>query len=245
MVKLDVDIFLEGKLPLILKMNHLQRWSLTSTPKNQWAVFPRGRQGSYAGQTTTRREFMVTAQGPGFRGPVHTRQHPARWVRAREDRVLLPESQDRHSHHLIFTRGLRAAWGGLATWWGRGLALPSFASRDHPRASGLKHAPWGAISSRFPVPPWTLKDGWLWKQLRREATGFTHGSHSSAPDAAEMRSPIQLPFPGALFACDSAHISALPPRCVKCAGHVTPELHICPQTHHSSHGLSGLLWLLP
>lgn len=147
MVKLDVDIFLEGKLPLILKMNHLQRWSLTSTPKNQWVVFPHCTQGSYTGQTTTRREFMITAQGPGFRGPVHTGQHPARWVRAREDRVLLPESQDRHSHPLIFTWGLRAAWGGLATWWGRGLVLPSFASRDHPGAMGLSMPPGG------PFPP--------------------------------------------------------------------------------------------
>ena len=153
MVKLDVDIFLEGKLPPILKVNHLQRWSLTSTPKNQWAVFPRGRQGSHAGQTTTRREFMVTAQGPGFRRPVHTGQHPARCVRAREDRVLLPESQDRHSHHLIFTRGLRAAWGGLATWWVRGLVLPSFAARVHPGASGLKHAPRGPFPPGFLLPP--------------------------------------------------------------------------------------------
>lgn len=153
MVKLDVDIFLEGKLPLILKMNHLQRWSLTSTPKNQWAVFPHCTQGSCTGQTTTRREFMITAQGPGSRGPVHMGQHPARWVRAREDRVLLPESQDRHSHPLIFTRGLRAAWGGLATWWGRGLVLPSFASRDHPGAMGLSMPPGGPFPPGFLPPP--------------------------------------------------------------------------------------------
>lgn len=151
MVKLDVTFFLKENSP-ILKMNHLQRWSLTSTPKISGLSSLTAHSGQLHRTDHHQERIHITACCPGFRGPVHTGQHPARWVRARGGQS--PSSLSRRTGIPTpdFHIQTQEQPGVGLPRGGKGIGPSFLCFEGSPWSHGLKHAPWGAISSRFSAP---------------------------------------------------------------------------------------------